>query len=120
MYGPLDMVALTGEKVDVHLLRDATTGEWELIGSEVTDKTGRLVCPLPKDCTLPPGLHPIKMVVRGDHTYADLYMAVLPLKVGSYFLVAVRARTRLGILTVVNRLTRRTNLFGLSNIPKTN
>jgi len=80
MYGPLDMVALTGEKVDVHLLRDATTGEWELIGSEVTDKTGRLVCPLPKDCTLPPGLHPIKMVVRGDHTYADLYMAVLPLK----------------------------------------
>jgi len=86
MYGPLDMVALTGEKVDVHLLRDATNGEWELIGSEVTDKTGRLVCPLPEDCTLPPGLHPIKMVVRGDHTYADLYMAVLPPKVGLYSL----------------------------------
>ena len=25
-------------------------------------------------------LHPIKMVVRGDHTYADLYVAVLPPK----------------------------------------
>ena len=89
MYGPLDMVALTGEKVDVHLLRDATNGEWELIGSEVTDKTGRLVLPLPEDCTLPPGLHPIKMVVRGDHTYADLYMAVLPPKVVILLVVVV-------------------------------
>nr|CAG4646797.1 EOG090X00NX [Megafenestra aurita] len=78
MYGPLDMVALTGEKVDVHFLRDATNGEWDLIATEVTDKTGRLVCSIPSDRTLPPGLHPIKMVVRGDHTYADLYVAVLP------------------------------------------
>nr|CAG4636761.1 EOG090X00NX [Ceriodaphnia reticulata] len=78
MYGPLDMVALTGEKVDVHFLRDATNGEWDHIATAVTDKTGRLVCTLPTDRTLPPGLHPIKMVVRGDHTYADLYLAVLP------------------------------------------
>lgn len=78
MYGPLDMVALTGEKVDVHFLRDANNGEWDLIATEVTDKAGRLVCTLPPDRTLPPGLHPIKMVVRGDHTYADLYVAVLP------------------------------------------
>lgn len=80
MYGPLDMVALTGEKVDVHFLRDATNGEWDLIATEVTDKTGRLVCTLPAERALPPGLHPIKMVVRGDHTYADLYLAVLPPK----------------------------------------
>nr|CAG4641444.1 EOG090X00NX [Eurycercus lamellatus] len=80
MYGPLDMVALSGERVDVHFLRDATNGEWDLIASEVTDKTGRLVCTLPDDRTLPQGLHPIKMVVRGDHTYVDLYVAVLPVQ----------------------------------------
>ncbi|XP_045032292.1 protein retinal degeneration B isoform X2 [Daphnia magna] len=78
MYGPLDMVALTGEKVDIHFLRDANNSEWDLIATEVTDKTGRLVCTLPPDRSLPLGLHPIKMVVRGDHTYADLYVAVLP------------------------------------------
>ena len=75
MYGPLDMVALTGEKVDVHFLRDATNGEWDLIATEVTDKAGKLTCTLP---ALPAGLNPIKMVVRGDHTYVDLYVAVLP------------------------------------------
>ena len=81
MYGPLDMVALSGEIVDIHLLRDATSGDWELIASECTDKTGRLVCTLPAERTLGPGLHPVKMVVRGDHTYADLYIAVLPPRV---------------------------------------
>lgn len=81
MYGPLDMVALTGEKVDIHFLRDATVGEWDLLATEVTDKTGRLVVTLPPEKALGLGLHPLKMVVRGDHTYADLYMAVLPAKV---------------------------------------
>nr|CAG4638237.1 EOG090X00NX [Cyclestheria hislopi] len=80
MYGPLDMVALSGEKVDIHLLRDATCAEWDLVATEVTDKTGRLVCTLPTERTLGLGLHPVKMVVRGDHTYADLYIAVLPPK----------------------------------------
>nr|CAG4640614.1 EOG090X00NX [Eulimnadia texana] len=80
MYGPLDIVTLSGEKVDVHLLRDAATADWELVGSEVTDKAGRLVFTLPADRTMGLGLHPIKLVVRGDHTYADLYMAVLPPK----------------------------------------
>ena len=85
MYGPLDMVALTGEKVDIYFLRDTTNGEWDLLASEVTDKTGRLVCNLPADRSLGPGLHPIKMVVRGDHTYADLYVAILPPKVFANF-----------------------------------
>ena len=57
------MVALTGEKVDVHFLRDDTNGEWDLITPEVTRT-------LP---VFPDGLNPIKMVVRCDH-----YMAVLP------------------------------------------
>ena len=77
MYGPLDMVALTDEKVDVYFLRDATNGEWQLIATEVMDKTGRQICLLPSDKTRPPELHLIEMVVRGDHTYANLYLAVL-------------------------------------------
>ena len=97
------MVSLTGEKVDVYCLRGegigggggsnggvvvgdgcsagagAGGGDWELLcGDLVTDKTGRLVCTLPPERSLPVGLNPVKVVVRGDHTYADLYVAVLP------------------------------------------
>jgi len=95
------MVALTGEKVDVYCLRGegiggggssgsgsngggvsdsgANGGDWELLcGDLVTDKTGRLICTLPPERCLPVGLNPVKVVVRGDHTYADLYVAVLP------------------------------------------
>lgn len=78
MYGPLDMVALSGEKVDVHLMRDG--GQWTLLRTEVTDRNGRLTCCVPRDMTLGYGMFPVKAVVRGDHTAIDFFLAVVPPK----------------------------------------
>lgn len=79
MYGPLDMVALTGEKVDFHIMTDPS-GEWGHLTTEVTDKTGRITYTIPKDKTLGFGMYPVKAVVRGDHTSIDFYLAVVPPK----------------------------------------
>lgn len=80
MYGPLDMITLAGEKVDIHVMRDAPGGEWFLLATEVTDKTGRVSYTIPEDKALGYGMYPVKMVVRGDHTCVDFYMAVVPPK----------------------------------------
>ncbi|KAJ4429410.1 hypothetical protein ANN_21568 [Periplaneta americana] len=80
MYGPLDMITLAGEKVDIHVMKDAPAGEWTLVATEVTDKTGRITYTFPEDSALGYGMYPIKMVVRGDHTSVDFYMAVVPPK----------------------------------------
>nr|XP_018915919.1 PREDICTED: protein retinal degeneration B isoform X2 [Bemisia tabaci] len=80
MYGPLDMITLTGEKVDVHVMKDVPGGEWELMSTEVTDKTGRITYTIPENKALGFGIHPVKMVVRGDHTSVDFYLAVVPPK----------------------------------------
>ncbi|KAK9696130.1 DDHD domain [Popillia japonica] len=80
MYGPLDMITLTGEKVDIHVMRDVPSGEWSYVATEVTDKTGRVTFTFPEDKSLNFGLYPLKMVVRGDHTSVDFFMAVVPPK----------------------------------------
>lgn len=43
-YGPIDMVSLTGEKVDIYVANAelASSGEWLLCGTEETDSHGRL------------------------------------------------------------------------------
>lgn len=61
MYGPLDMVTLTGEKVDIHVMRDVGSGEWVQIATEVTDKTGRVTHTIPEEKSLEYGLYPIKV-----------------------------------------------------------
>lgn len=76
MYGPLDMITLAGERVDVHLMRDPP--EWQFMTTEVTDKTGRVHYEVAKDKALGYGIYPVKMVVRGDHTAVDFYLAVIP------------------------------------------
>ncbi|XP_065162391.1 protein retinal degeneration B isoform X4 [Atheta coriaria] len=78
MYGPLDMITLTGEKVDIHVMRDVPAGEWTHVATEVTDKAGRITFNMRDEKTLGYGLYPIKMVVRGDHTSVDFFMAVVP------------------------------------------
>lgn len=78
MYGPLDMITLAGERVDVHVMRDPPAGEWYHIATECTDKTGRVLYTIPDEAALGYGIHPVKMVVRGDHTSVDFYLAVLP------------------------------------------
>uniref|UniRef100_A0A8C5FC83 DDHD domain-containing protein n=1 Tax=Gadus morhua TaxID=8049 RepID=A0A8C5FC83_GADMO len=78
MYGPLDMVTLTGEKVDLHIMTQPPSGEWVHFDTEVTNSSGRVSFLLPEDRRLGVGVYPIKMVVRGDHTFADSYLTVLP------------------------------------------
>ncbi|XP_046680815.1 protein retinal degeneration B isoform X3 [Homalodisca vitripennis] len=80
MYGPLDMITLAGEKVDIHIMRDSPSGEWTFLSTEMTDKTGRVTYTIPDDKALGYGLYPVKMVVRGDHTAVDFSLAVVPPK----------------------------------------
>lgn len=53
-------------------------GDWTLLSTEVTDKSGRIVYTLPSEKSLGYGIYPVKMVVRGDHTSVDFYLAVIP------------------------------------------
>ncbi|XP_034494574.1 membrane-associated phosphatidylinositol transfer protein 2 isoform X3 [Ailuropoda melanoleuca] len=78
MYGPLDMVTLTGEKVDVHIMTQPPSGEWLYLDTLVTSSSGRVSYTIPETHRLGVGVYPIKMVVRGDHTFADSYITVLP------------------------------------------
>ncbi|XP_029296007.1 membrane-associated phosphatidylinositol transfer protein 2-like isoform X3 [Cottoperca gobio] len=78
MYGPLDMVTLAGEKVDLHIMTQPPSGEWVYFNTEVTNSSGRVSFILPEDKRLGIGVYPIKMVIRGDHTFADSYLTVIP------------------------------------------
>jgi hypothetical protein len=78
MYGPLDMITLAGEKVDIHIMKDPPAGEWTLMATEISDKTGRVIYTIPEDESVGYGIYPIKMVVRGDHTSVDFFLTVVP------------------------------------------
>ncbi|KAF8358291.1 pitp-1 [Pristionchus pacificus] len=73
-YGPMDLVALTREAVNVYLC--PARKEWFLHSSTETDSHGRLTVNLGR--TLPCGIHSIKMIVQGDHSYLDAFIAVVP------------------------------------------
>uniref|UniRef100_A0A8D0G467 Phosphatidylinositol transfer protein membrane associated 1 n=1 Tax=Sphenodon punctatus TaxID=8508 RepID=A0A8D0G467_SPHPU len=77
MYGPLDVVTLTGEKVDIYIMAQPLSGKWVHYGTEVTSGSGRLSYTLPEDKVLGIGMYPIRMVVRGDHTYAECFLTVV-------------------------------------------
>ncbi|XP_050079472.1 protein retinal degeneration B [Anopheles maculipalpis] len=78
MYGPLDVITLAGERVDIHVMRDPPAGEWQLLSTETTDKNGRVSYIVPAEQACGYGIFPVKMVVRGDHTSVDFYIAVVP------------------------------------------
>lgn len=78
MYGPLDMVTLAGEKVDLHIMTQPPSGEWVYFSTQVTQSSGRVSFNIPEDKRLGIGVYPVKMVVRGDHTFADSYLTVVP------------------------------------------
>ncbi|XP_046827595.1 protein retinal degeneration B isoform X1 [Vespa crabro] len=80
MYSPIDVIALTGEKVDIHIMKDPPVGEWSFLNTEITDKNGRITYRIPDDKALGYGLYPVKMIVRGDHTSVDFFLAVIPPK----------------------------------------
>lgn len=64
--------------MDIHVMKDPPGSEWTLISTELTDKSGRIMFTIPHDKALGYGIYPIKMVVRGDHTSVDFYLAVIP------------------------------------------
>lgn len=72
------MITLAGEKIDIHVMKEPPAGEWFHISTEITDKNGRVIYTIPNDKSLGYGIYPIKMVVRGDHTSVDFYLAVIP------------------------------------------
>ncbi|MEQ2279561.1 Membrane-associated phosphatidylinositol transfer protein 2 [Ameca splendens] len=78
MYGPLDMVTLTGEKIDIHIMTQPPSGEWVYFDTELTNSSGRISYVIPANKRLGIGVYPVKMVVRGDHTFADSYLSVVP------------------------------------------
>ena len=63
-YGPIDMVCLVNEKVDIYVMRSAPYGEWRLLDTMETDTHGRIRYTIPDVNKLPLGLHPVKLVVR--------------------------------------------------------
>ncbi|KAK2520465.1 Pitpnm1 [Columba livia] len=77
MYGPLDVVTLTGEKVDIYIMMQPLSGKWLYYGTEVTSGSGRLTFTIPPEKALAIGIYPVRMVVRGDHSYAEAYLTVV-------------------------------------------
>ncbi|KAI6241593.1 DDHD domain-containing protein [Aphelenchoides fujianensis] len=73
-YGPMDLVALSREEVIVFVCPSG--GEWYQQCAECTDAHGRLNINLGKQ--LPVGIHAVKMIVRGDHSFLNMYIAVVP------------------------------------------
>ena len=71
---------VAGEKVDVHLMKDPSKGDWTVVTTEVTDKHGRLTFTLPSEHSVGYGVYPVRMVVRGDHTCLHMTLAVVPPK----------------------------------------
>ena len=82
-YGPLDMAALTGERIDIHVMKEPPAGDWILVATEVTDKTGRITYTLSAPHVMGYGIYPVRMVVRGDHTMLHMYLGVVPPKTES-------------------------------------
>ncbi|MEQ2246799.1 Membrane-associated phosphatidylinositol transfer protein 3 [Ilyodon furcidens] len=78
MYGPLDMVTLTGEKVDILVMTQPQSGRWVHFDMEVTNSSGRVTYTIPKSKKLGLGVYPVKMVVKGDQTSTEAYLTVLP------------------------------------------
>ncbi|KAJ3606018.1 hypothetical protein NHX12_028061 [Muraenolepis orangiensis] len=70
MYGPLDMVSLTGEKIDIHIMTQPPSGEWVYFDTELTSSSGRVSYTIPDSKRLSIGVYPVKMVVRIDGSFA--------------------------------------------------
>ena len=70
------MSALTGEKVDIHVMKEPPAGDWILVDTAITDKHGRVTHTLKNPVGY--GIYPVRMLVRGDHTMLHMYLAVVP------------------------------------------
>lgn len=65
-------------QVDIHIMTQPPSGEWVYFDTEISNSSGRISYVIPEERRLGIGVYPVKMVVRGDHTFADSYITVLP------------------------------------------
>jgi len=77
-YGPLAMASLVREMVDIYILMQGHRPKWQFLDTVITDKRGRVSYTLPEEKRLPPGLYPIKFLVKGDHTTASCNLFIVP------------------------------------------
>jgi phosphatidate phosphatase PAH1 len=89
-YGLTD-VDLEDEDVDIYLQRDCASG-WEPLGTATTstggkplpeiegiqDHGGRIAYEIPAAKRLGPGRHRVRLVVKGDGSFTDLFIDVVP------------------------------------------
>uniref|UniRef100_A0A8C0G839 DDHD domain-containing protein n=1 Tax=Chelonoidis abingdonii TaxID=106734 RepID=A0A8C0G839_CHEAB len=64
-------------RVDVYIMTQPLSGKWLHYGTEVTSSSGRLAFLIPPDKALGIGMYPVRMVVRGDHSYAEAFLTVV-------------------------------------------
>uniref|UniRef100_A0A8C8MK94 DDHD domain-containing protein n=1 Tax=Oncorhynchus tshawytscha TaxID=74940 RepID=A0A8C8MK94_ONCTS len=65
-------------RIDIHIMTQPPSGEWVYFDTELTNSSGRISYVIPESKRLGIGVYPVKLVVRGDHTFADSYLTVLP------------------------------------------
>ena len=58
-YGPLDMAALSSERIDIHIMKEPPSGEWTFLTTETTDRSGRVQCALDKREAMGYGVYPV-------------------------------------------------------------
>lgn len=68
---------VAGEKVDIYVMKDPPSDEWTFLSTEITDKNGKISYTIPSNQQLGLGVHPVKMIVKGDHTSAEFLVAVV-------------------------------------------
>ena len=74
-YGPMDVVALSREEVLVYVR--AASGKWHQHDARATtDAHGRIAVNLSRHLAI--GVHAVKLIVAGDHSYINLFVAVVP------------------------------------------
>ncbi|MFH4976919.1 hypothetical protein AB6A40_003628 [Gnathostoma spinigerum] len=73
-YGPMDLVDLAREDISTYL--HLVGCDWNLLSTNRTDMNGRISVSVPD--RIPCGIHCAKMIVHGDRTFVDVFIAVLP------------------------------------------
>ena len=58
-YGPLDMAALSSERIDIHIMKEPPSGEWTFLTTETTDRNGRVQCALGQREAMGYGVYPV-------------------------------------------------------------
>ncbi|KAH0621111.1 hypothetical protein JD844_022144 [Phrynosoma platyrhinos] len=64
-------------RVDIYVMAQPLSGKWVHYGTEVTSGSGRLSYTISEEKMLGIGMYPVRMVVRGDHTYAECFLTVV-------------------------------------------